>query len=57
MLGKYGFDHVVYGYEAEPSYLPFSRLFYWIGVMHQKYSPKIFNNNIFAFAKKLFIRP
>jgi SAM-dependent methyltransferase len=52
MLNQYGFDHYTYGYEAEPSYLSFSRFLYWIGVMHQRFSPGLFKLAIFAFAKK-----
>jgi hypothetical protein len=52
MLEKYGFDHCVYGYEAEPSYLSFSRFFYLLGVIHQRFIPNIFKVTIFAFGKK-----
>ena len=51
MLNKYGFDHVVYGYEAEPSYLSFSRIAYWVGTMHQKFAPAFLRPAIFAFAQ------
>ncbi|MBN1828337.1 MAG: class I SAM-dependent methyltransferase [Deltaproteobacteria bacterium] len=52
-LNKYGFDHCVYGYEEEPSYLSFSKIAYWFGVLHQKFSPKMIKVGIFAFGKKL----
>jgi len=52
ILDKYGFDNCVYGYEAEPSYLSFSRFFYFLGVLHQKYAPNMFKIAIFAFGKK-----
>lgn len=52
MLSKYGFDHYVYGYEANPSYFCFSRFFYWLGTLHQRFSPRIFKLAIFAFARK-----
>jgi SAM-dependent methyltransferase len=52
LLDKYGFDHFVYGYEAEPSYLSFSRFFYLLGVIHQRFAPSIFKPAIFAFARK-----
>jgi SAM-dependent methyltransferase len=32
ILAKYSSEHTVYGYEAEPSYLSFSRFAYWLGV-------------------------
>ena len=49
---RLGYDHAVYGYEAEPSYLSFSRLAYWLGVLHQKYAPRFLKPAIFAFARK-----
>jgi len=52
MLNKYGFDHCLYGYEAEPSYLAFSHFFYLLGVIHQRYSPNIFKIVIFAYGRK-----
>jgi SAM-dependent methyltransferase len=52
MLNKYGFDHCVYGYEAEPSYLSFSRLFYLLGVIHQRFAPNVLKCAIFAFGRK-----
>jgi len=51
-LNKFGFDYCVYGYEAEPSYLSFSRFFYHLGVLHQRFAPKVFRTTIFAFGKK-----
>lgn len=52
MLDKYGFENCVYGYEAEPSYLSFSQLFYLSGVIHQKFAPNVLRLAIFAFGKK-----
>jgi SAM-dependent methyltransferase len=53
MLKKWGFtNEVVYGYEAEPSYLSFSRLAYWLGVMHQKFAPQFLKATVIAFAEK-----
>jgi SAM-dependent methyltransferase len=51
-LTRHGFDAVVYGYEAEPSYLSFSTVAYALGVLHQKLAPGIFKAAIFAFGKK-----
>lgn len=51
-MEKYDFDHCVYGYEAEPSYLSFSKLFYFLGVLHQKFAPNIFKPALFAFGRK-----
>ncbi len=50
-LEKYGFEHVVYGYEAEPSYLSFSKIAYALGVLHQKLAPGFLKPAIFAFGK------
>lgn len=51
MLGKYGFEHVVYGYEAEPSYLSFSKFAYWLGVLHQKFAPHFLKPALFVFGR------
>lgn len=51
-LQEVGFSGVVYGYEAEPSYLEFSRLAYALGVLHQRFSPGWMKLAIFCFAGK-----
>lgn len=51
-LARSGFEAVVYGYEAEPSYLSFSKFAYALGVLHQKIAPGIFKPALFAFARK-----
>jgi SAM-dependent methyltransferase len=51
MLSKHGFEHVVYGYEAEPSYLSFSKFAYWLGVLHQKFAPRFLKPTLFAFGR------
>jgi SAM-dependent methyltransferase len=51
LMESHGFDHVVYGYEAEPSYLSFSSVAYWAGVIHQRFAPKLMKPAIFAFGK------
>jgi SAM-dependent methyltransferase len=50
MLHQHGFTGTVDGYEAEPSYLSFSRIAYALGVMHQKLAPGFLRASIFAFA-------
>lgn len=50
MLKDFHFDGVVYGYEAEPSYLSFSRLAYGLGVIHQKWAPGCVRAAIFSFS-------
>lgn len=52
-LAREGFDAVVYGYEAEPSYLSFSKAAYALGVLHQRIAPGIFKPAIFAFGRKV----
>lgn len=52
MLARHNFEHVVYGYESEPSYLSFSILAYALGVIHQRLAPRLFKPAIFAFARK-----
>ncbi len=51
-FARHGFEGVVYGHEAEPSYLDFSRFAYALGVVHQKLAPAFLSPSIFAFAKK-----
>lgn len=51
MMSKHGFEHVVYGYEAEPSYLAFSRIAYQIGMLHQRFAPSYLRHTIFAFGQ------
>ncbi|HEX6304755.1 MAG TPA: methyltransferase domain-containing protein [Anaerolineales bacterium] len=52
-LQEHGFEHTVYGYDAEPSYLSFSRWLYFLGVLHQRFAPQIFKVGIHAFGRKL----
>lgn len=52
-LRENGFDAVVYGYEAEPGYLAFSRLAYRLGVWHQRWAPGFLKVTLFAFGKKV----
>ncbi len=52
MLDKSGFDNCVYEYESEPYYLSFNRLFYWSGVIHQRFALSMFKPAIFAFGRK-----
>jgi SAM-dependent methyltransferase len=50
-MKKIGVESTVYGYEAEPSYLAFSSVAYFFGVLHQRWAPKIFRPVLFAFGK------
>ncbi|MDR3629227.1 MAG: methyltransferase domain-containing protein [Desulfocapsaceae bacterium] len=49
IMTRYGFDCVVYGYEAEPNYLSFSIITYFFGVLHQLFAPGWMKPSIFAF--------
>lgn len=52
MLHHHGFEHCVYGYEAEPSYLSFSPFCFLLGVLHQRLAPRAFKVAIFGFARR-----
>jgi ABC-type sulfate transport system permease component len=52
MLDTPGFEHYVYGYEAEPYHLSFSHVSYLCGVIHRRLAPSLFKGVIFAFARK-----
>jgi SAM-dependent methyltransferase len=49
---QHGFRGYVFGYEAEPVYLSFSRLLYRLGTLHQRLAPQSFKLAIFAFGRK-----
>lgn len=51
-LDRFGFDNCVYEHESEPHYLSFSKFFYLLGVLHQRFTLRFFKAAIFAFAKK-----
>jgi ubiquinone/menaquinone biosynthesis C-methylase UbiE len=52
MMKKSGFEtYVVYGYEAEPSYLSFSTIAYFFGVLHQRLAPGFLKTSLFVFGK------
>ena len=53
MFRKHRFDASVYGYEAEPSYLSFSKIAYALGVLHQKFAPNALKVSLMAFGRKL----
>ncbi|SRR5579871_1024829 len=53
VMKKYGFESVVYEYDAEPSYFAFSRIFYFFGVLYHRFAPSILKGTIFAFGKKV----
>lgn len=51
IMKRSGFECVVYGYEAEPAYLSFSRMAYFLGVIHQRFAPRFMKPTLFAFGK------
>lgn len=51
-LNLQNYDNIVYGYEAEPSYLSFSKIAYRIGILHQRFAPGFLKSAIFAFGRK-----
>ena len=51
IMKKNGIESVVYGYEPEPSYLSFSRIAYFLGVLHQRFAPEFIKPVIFAFGQ------
>jgi hypothetical protein len=55
-MKKSGLQCVVYGYEAEPSYLSFSKMAYLFGVIHQKFAPRFMKPALFAFGRMLGTR-
>jgi len=52
LLKKHNLVGCAYGYEAEPSYLSFSRLAYFLGVVHQKLAPNFLKCSLFCFGEK-----
>jgi len=52
-FARHGFERVVITpYDAEPSYLNFSMVAYWLGTLHQKYAPQCVRPSLFAFAER-----
>lgn len=51
-LAQAGFDGVAYGYEAEPRYFAFSRVFYALAVLHQRFAPRPLRVSLLAFGRK-----
>jgi len=52
MMDDAGFTSCVYGYNAEPSYLTFSRVLYRVGVWYQRWAPRAFAVTLFGFGAK-----
>jgi SAM-dependent methyltransferase len=52
LISQHGLVGVVYGFEAEPSYLGFSPLLYKVGKIVHSVTPNRFRNGIFIFARK-----
>jgi SAM-dependent methyltransferase len=52
MMRRHGLTPCVYTYAGEPSYLRFSRLTYFLGVLFHRYAPRAFLPALFAFVRK-----
>lgn len=52
LLDQSGLDGVVITNSSEPSYLGFSSIAYWLGVLHQKLSPRFLHVGLIAMARK-----
>jgi len=53
MFARHGFDHCVYGHEAEPSYLAFSRPSYALGTLLRRLTPAPFRTVLYGFGRKI----
>jgi SAM-dependent methyltransferase len=51
-LERNGMEAVVVPFESEPAYLSFSRSLYSLGVLHQRYAPRLFRRSLLAFGTK-----
>jgi SAM-dependent methyltransferase len=49
-LSRFGFEGVVYGFRADPSYLAFSQLAYALGILYQRFAPGFLSPVLFVFA-------
>lgn len=56
-LERHGLDAVVVPFESEPAYLSFSRPLYALGVLHQRYAPRLFRRTLLAFGRKRVVEP
>lgn len=53
IISEYSMMPIVYGYDAEPSYLMFSRILYRLARFFQYLTPRFLKTSIFIFARKL----
>ena len=51
-LTAHGFNGVIHRQEPDPAYLSFSKIAYFIGVLHQRFAPRIIKPSLFVFATK-----
>ena len=51
-MREHGFDCIAFGHGAEPSYLSFSRIAYFFGVLYQRIVPRSLQPTVFAFGRK-----
>lgn len=57
LLNAVGLKGIVYGYEAEPSYLQFSMPVYMFGKYLHAITPSVFRTNLFIFARRPHVTP
>jgi SAM-dependent methyltransferase len=50
-MEKCGFEHAVFGFGPEPSYLSFSKLAYWLGLLYQRWAPGFLQPVLFAYGR------
>jgi len=53
VLTSLGFDCVVYGHEAEPTYFGGSPFLFRLGVLHQRFAPSALAVTLFGFARRV----
>lgn len=51
-LTRHGFDHTVYGYSGDPSYLQRSRFLYFVRTLWERFAPSCARHSISVFARK-----
>jgi len=52
MMRRHGFEACVYTHEAEPGYLRFWKPAFALGVLFQRFAPRMFRSAIFGFGRK-----
>ena len=53
LMRRHGFEACVYTYSAEPSYLSFSKIAFFLGLMWHRIAPRMLRSNVFGFGRKV----